>query len=166
MPSAHLVAGLLDFRRLDQLAGGDSRLHRLDARAKVVVTAVFIVCVMSFDRYAVAVLMPFVVFPVAILGQAGLPAGYLARKVAIVVPLALFVAVPNLWFDRTPFGHLGDWNVTGGQVSLVSILARSLLATAAAILLVAVTGFSALCEALERLGMPRALTVQLLFLYR
>lgn len=166
MSGPGLVAGLLDFRRLDVIACGDSPLHRLDARAKVLVAAVFVVCVMSFDRYAVAPLMPYFVFPIAMISWGGLPAGYVARKVALVVPLALVVALPNLWFDREPLLQLGQWTISGGQVSVASILLRSLLATAAAVLLLAVTGFASLCAALERLGMPRSLAVQLLFLYR
>jgi cobalt/nickel transport system permease protein len=166
MSTAHILVGLLDFRRLDVLACGDSSLHRLDARAKVVVTGVFIACVMSFDRYAISALMPFFVFPLAVVASSGLPMGYLLRKVALVLPIALLIGLPNLWFDRAAMLQFGGVTLTGGEVSLASIVLRSLLATAAAVLLVAVTGFTALCAALERLGMPRALAIQLLFLYR
>lgn len=166
MSAPAIVTSLLDFRRLDLLACGDSSLHRLDSRAKVLVTLAFIVCAMSFDRYALAPLIPFLVFPVVTVLRSRLPAGYVARKVALVVPVALLIGLPNLWFDREPMIQLGTVTLTGGQVSLLSILLRSLLAAAAAVLLVAVTGFASLCGALERLGMPRALAVQLLFLYR
>ncbi len=166
MTAAAGVAGLLDFRRLDLLAYGDSPLHRLDPRAKVLVTLVFIVCAMSYDRYALAPLLPFFVFPIAIVTAGGLPVGYVARKVALVLPAALLIGLPNLWFDREPMLQLGGLVISGGQVSLLSIALRALLATAAAVLLVAVTGFSALCGALERLGMPQPLAVQLLFMYR
>ncbi len=166
MSAPAIVTSLLDFRRLDVLAGGDSWLHRLDPRAKVLVTLAFIVCAMSFDRYALAPLMPFFVFPVATMIGGRLPAGYVARKVSLVLPVALLIGLPNLWFDREPMVQLGTVTISGGQVSLLSILLRSLLAAAAAVLLVAVTGFTTLCGALERLGMPRALAVQLLFLYR
>jgi cobalt/nickel transport system permease protein len=43
---------------------------------------------------------------------------------------------------------------------------RFVLTVSAALILVAVTGFHQVCAALERLGMPRALALQLLFLYR
>lgn len=161
-----LVARLLDFRRLDLLAGGESATHRLDARAKIVVTMLFIACAMSFDRHAIAPLMPMFVFPIAVAASSGLPLAYLARKVALVVPIAVLIGLPNLWFEREPALHLGELVLSGGAVSLLSIVLRAVLATAAAIVLVAVTGFPALCEGLERLGAPRALAVQLLFLYR
>lgn len=160
------VAGLLDFRRLDLLATGDSSLHRLDPRAKVIVTLVFIVCAMSYDRYAVASLIPFAVFPIAVIAAARLPIAFLSRKVALVLPVALLIALPNPWFDREVLLQLAGLEFSGGWVSLFSIMLRSLLAAAAAVALVAVTGFPAICGALERMGMPRPLAVQLLFLYR
>jgi cobalt/nickel transport system permease protein len=160
------VAGLLDFRRLDLLATGDSALHRLDARAKVIVTLVFIVCAMSFGRYAVAPLIPFFVFPIAVITAARLPITFLLRKVALVLPVALLIGLPNPWFDREVQVLMGGLEISGGWISLLSIMLRSLLAAAAAIALVAVTGFPAICGALDRMGMPRALAVQLLFLYR
>jgi cobalt/nickel transport system permease protein len=101
------VAGLLDFRRLDLLATGDSSLHRLDPRAKVIVTLVFIICAMSFDRYAVASLIPFAVFPIAVIAAARLPIAFLAQKLALVLPVALLIALPNPWFDREVLLRLG-----------------------------------------------------------
>ena len=42
---------ILDFKRLDTLASGDTTLHRLDPRAKVIVTALFIMAVHPSPRY-------------------------------------------------------------------------------------------------------------------
>jgi cobalt/nickel transport system permease protein len=161
-----VLTSLLDFRRLDLLATGDSALHRLDARAKVLVTLVFIVCTMSFDRHTVASLIPFFAFPMAVVTAARLPIAFLMRKIALVLPVALLIGLPNPWFDREVLVQLGGLQVSGGWISLLSIVLRSLLAAAAAVVLVAVTGFPAICGALERMGMPRSLAVQLLFLYR
>jgi cobalt/nickel transport system permease protein len=166
MSATAAITGLLNFRRLDLLATGNSALHRLDPRAHVTVTLVFIVCAMSFGRYTVAPLLPFFVFPIAVVAMAGLPAAFLARKIALVLPIALLIGLPNPLFDREPLMSLGGIEITGGWISLLSIALRALLAAAAAIVLVAVTGFPAICGALERMGMPRPLAVQLLFLYR
>lgn len=121
---------------------------------------------MSFHRYAVASLIPFFVFPMAVVTAARLPIAFLLRKVALVLPVALLIGLPNPWFDREALLQLGGLEISGGWMSLLSIVLRSLLAAAAAVVLVAVTGFPAICGALERMGMPRSLAVQLLFLYR
>lgn len=166
MSAAGVLQGLLAFRRLDELARGDSPVHRLDARAKVLVTLGYVAVVMSYGRHEVAALVAFAVFPVAVVALGQLPLGWLLRKLAYVLPVALIVGLPNLLFDREVLLHWGGLDITGGGLSVLAIVLRTLLATAAALLLVAVTGMPDLCRALGRLGLPQALVVQLLLLYR
>ncbi|GFO69795.1 cobalt ECF transporter T component CbiQ [Geomonas limicola] len=163
---ASIDAALLDFQRLDRLAAGSSALHRLDPRAKVLVVLVFLVSVISFGRYQLSALLPFFVFPAVLIGCADLPAGYLARKVALVCPFALVVGIFNPLVDTEIMVHLGPVAISGGWLSCASILVRALLTVSAALILVATTGFPAICRALEQLGMPKVFAVQLLFLYR
>jgi cobalt/nickel transport system permease protein len=161
-----LDGAILDFKRLDLLANGDTALHRLDARAKVLVTLVFILSVVSFGRYELAALFPFFVFPAAMVARGNLPAGHIAKKVALLSPFALAVGLFNPLFDREVLVQLGPLGVSGGWISFASIIVRALLTVGAALILIALTGFPAVCQALERLGMPRVFAVQLLFLYR
>jgi cobalt/nickel transport system permease protein len=163
---ASIDAALLDFKRLDRLAAGDSFLHRLDPRAKVLATLVFIVCVVSYDRYRLSALLPFFIFPALTLGQGNLPASYLVRKIALVCPFALAVGIFNPLFDTAVIWSIGPLGISGGWISCASILVRALLTVSAALMLVAVTGFPAICRALEQLGMPGPFAVQLIFLYR
>lgn len=156
----------LDFKRLDLLALRESAIHRLDARAKVLATLFFIVCVVSFDRYALAAMVPFFLFPVVLLTLADLPAGYLLKKVLVVLPFAFLVGMFNPLFDQAPLLQIGPLVIGGGWVSWASIVLRAMLTAGAALILVATTGFPAICAALERLGMPRIFAAQLLFLYR
>lgn len=157
---------MLDFRQLDQLAARDTCIHRLDARAKVLVVLVFIVTVVSFGRYALSAMVPFFLFPVAVVVLADLPAGFIARKVALVIPFAAAIGIFNPLFDQEIHLYLGPFAVSGGWLSCASIVLRAALTVTAAVILVAVTGFTAVCEALERLGMPHPLAVQLLFMHR
>ena len=53
-----------DAKALDRIAYDDSLVHRLDPRAKVVATVVFVVAVASHGKYELSGLMPFVLFPV------------------------------------------------------------------------------------------------------
>jgi len=163
---ASIEGTMLDFRRLDQLAAGHTALHRLDARAKVLTTLAFVLAVVSFGRYALAALLPFFLYPVAVLSLGDLPAGYFARKVALILPFALAVGMLNPLFDREVMVRLGPIGVTGGWISCASIVVRAALTVSAALVLVGVTGFPEICRAMERLGAPQAFTVQLLFLYR
>jgi len=163
---ASIHSAVLDLKRLDLLANGNSTIHRLDARAKVLVTVVFILCVVSYNRYELAALFPFFIFPVVMISLAGLPTAFILRKIILLCPFVLAVGIFNPVFDREILLQLGPLGISGGWISFASILARSVLTVGAAFILVGVTGFTAVCQALERLGMPQVFAVQLLFLYR
>jgi cobalt/nickel transport system permease protein len=155
-----------DIGHLDNLAEADTPLHRLDPRAKILTTAVFVVSVVSFDKYEITGLFPFFIFPAVLVGLGNLPLGFLLRKLLLVSPFVLFIGIFNPWLDRTVLFQLGSVGITGGWVSFLSLLLRFTLTVSAALLLIASTGFTTMCMGLEKLGSPRIFTVQLLLLYR
>ena len=159
-------AAVIDLKRLELLADGNSPVHALDARVKVLVTFLFIVSVVSFGRYELVRLLPFFIFPALLIILSGLPARYLVRKIAFICPFVLMVGLFNPVFDRTVMYQYSQIGISGGWISLASLLIRSLLTVGAAFILIGTTGFTAVCQALERLGTPQIFTVQLLFLHR
>ncbi len=161
-----LNARFLDIRYLDTLAGGGSFLHRLDPRAKLIATLGFIVAVVSFDKYALSGLIPFCIFPIILIALGGLPAGYIFKKVLLVAPFAVLVAVFNPLIDSRVMVHIGPLGISGGWVSFFSILLRFVLTVTSALVLISLTGFNAVCLALAKFGMPRPFVVQLLFFFR
>lgn len=166
MSPGAIFGSLLDLRQLDLLASGDSALHRLDPRVKLLAAFGFILTVVSFDRYALSGLLPFFFIPLAVCAMAGLPAWLVVRKALLVLPFALLIGAANPLLDQTVQLQLGTVGISGGWLSFASIVVRALLSAVAAILLVAVTGIPAVGYALGRLGAPQALVVQLLFMYR
>lgn len=161
-----LEEGIYDLGRLDRLSLGDTAVHQLDPRAKVITTLVFLVCVVSFGPYQLLPMLPFVLFPVVLAAEADLPLGFLLRKLLAVAPFAVAVGIFNPLLDRETFMTLGGLAISGGWVSYLSILMRFFLTTIAALVLIATTSFAGVCQALGRLGMPDVLVTQLLLLYR
>lgn len=161
-----LEASYSDLGRLDRLAYRDTPVHRLDPRAKVVATFLFVVAVVSFPRYEVLSLLPFFLFPVLTAALGDIPAGFIAGKVARVSPFALLVGVFNPVFDTATVAIVPGVSVSAGWVSLLSILVKFALTISAALLLIATTSFPGICRGLRRLGMPSLFVSQLLFLYR
>lgn len=156
----------IEIGRLDELGRLDTPAHRLDARAKIVTTLIFIITVMSFPRYEVSALMPFFIYPFALMALGRIPAGYVFRKVLLAAPFALVIGIFNPIFDSQPVRAIGPVIISGGWLSFASIMIRFTLTVSAALTLVACTGMHRLAAGLERLGVPQAFVVQLLFLYR
>jgi cobalt/nickel transport system permease protein len=163
---ANIAGEFFDFKLLDRLAAGETAIHRLDPRAKVLVTIIFIIAVVSFGKYDLFALFPYFVFPAAMIAAGNLPARYIAKKVLLLTPFVLLIGIFNPLFDREVLVRIGPLGISGGWISCSSIVVRTMLTLGAALVLAGVTGFPAICGALERMGMPNAFAVQLLFLYR
>jgi len=136
---AKIESSFFDIRTLDTLSCRDSPLHRVDPRVKCLVTMAFVVAVMSFDKYAVSRLLPFAVYPVALIASGGLPAGYLLRKVLLAAPFALLVGVFNPVWDTEVLWRAGPVGISGGWISFASIMVRFVLTVSAALILIAST---------------------------
>ncbi|MDD5173665.1 MAG: cobalt ECF transporter T component CbiQ [Candidatus Omnitrophica bacterium] len=158
--------GYFDVGYMDTLAAGDSPLHRIDPRVKLITTVVFIATVVSFNKYTVTGLIPFFSFPIILIILGGIPSGYILKKVLLISPFAILVGIFNPVFDRSVVYHIGSIGISGGWVSFISILLRFALTVTSALVLVALTGFNSVCLALEKFGVPKPFIVQLLFLYR
>ena len=63
---------------LEQLAAGDTVIHRVRPLPKLLVTLVYLVCVLSLDRRAPARLSPFLFYPATVMALAVLTAGGLS----------------------------------------------------------------------------------------
>ncbi len=163
---AAIESALLQTGRLDTLARQDTAVHRIDPRAKVITTACFVLLVVSFDKYTVAAMIPFLVYPLALLTVGRVPPGFVLTRLALVSPFAVVIGVFNPLIDHEPMVRLGPVVITGGWLSFASILLRFLLTLSAALLLIATTGFNRVCLALERFRVPPVFVVQLLLLYR
>ncbi len=141
-------------------------IHRIDPRAKVITTIVFIITIVSSGKYEISSLLPFFFFPAVMVSMGGLPVRYIARKILLLSPFIIFVGIFNPMFDTAPFINIGNFTVSGGWVSFISIIIRFVLTVGAAFILIATTGFSEVCMACEKLGLPKVFAVQMLFLYR
>ena len=130
---------------LETLSYQSTPIHRLDPRVKLLTTMVFIVAVVSFPKYAVGSLMPFMLYPVALIALGNLPVGFLGKKILIAAPFAFFIGIFNPLLDRQVMAHLGPLAISGGWVSFASIMLRFVLTVSAALILVAVTGFHQVC---------------------
>ncbi|XOQ44580.1 MAG: cobalt ECF transporter T component CbiQ [Clostridium sp.] len=151
---------------LEQLASGNTIIHRIHPLAKLAATAVFLVCLVSFGRYAVWQLMPYLFYPAVVLALAEVPYRLIFRRTLVAVPFCLFAGISNLYLDRVELWRFGSITISAGAVSLMSILMRTILCVAAVLSLVAVTPFIQLTDQLRRLRIPNIFVVLFEMTYR
>lgn len=151
---------------LDRLSYADTFVHRLDPRAKLVTTLLFLFTVVSFPKYEVVALLPFFLFPVVLLALGEIPVGFVLRKIAIVSPFAVCIGIFNPLLDAVQVTIAPGLTISAGWLSFLSILIKFVLTVSAALLLIATTSFPTVCHALRQIGVPSLFVSQLLFLYR
>ncbi|MBF0192017.1 MAG: cobalt ECF transporter T component CbiQ, partial [Magnetococcales bacterium] len=141
-------------------------VHRLEPRAKLLVTTIFLLCIVSFDPHTVGGLLPFLFFPLVLVTRAGVPPRWVLRRLLVLAPFPLLVGLFNPLLDTQPMTLTDGWLIGGGWFSWLSILLRFVLAVSALLALVATTSLPDLGRAAERLGTPRIFVTQILLLYR
>ena len=155
----------------DRYHHGQSPLHSLDPRIKVIVTIGFILSnALLPDGAWIAFLLAwsFIIFANV---MSGLGVGFTFKRSFIAFPFALaaitvLFSIPGR--PVTSFQFL-MWDLTitdAGFLRFISIVIRSWLSVQMAILLVAVTEFPKIIHALTHLRVPTILTVIISFLYR
>lgn len=157
---------LRELHEMDALAAGKSPLHALCPLAKLLSTIAYIAVTVSFGKYDLARLAPLLLWVVALYQLAGIPVGKCFRKLRFVLPLVLAVGLFNPLFDRAPMLVLGGVAVSGGVVSMLTMMAKGTLCLMASFLLMATTRIDALCAALRRLHVPGLFLSLLLLTYR
>ncbi|MEG1426427.1 MAG: cobalt ECF transporter T component CbiQ [Oscillospiraceae bacterium] len=151
---------------LELLSGGQSGIHRLHPLVKILGVLTYIVAVVSFDRYALSQLVPYIFFPVLLMALAEIPYSMILKRTMIALPFCLFAGFSNLIVNTTPVLRFGGVTVSAGLLSLIAIVFRTLLSVSAVLILVAVTPFSELTAQLRRFHVPRILVMLLEMTYR
>ncbi|MDF2569575.1 MAG: ecfT 5 [Sporomusa sp.] len=161
-----IEANWIDLRYLDTLAMKRTFIHQLNPTVKLLAALIFILTVTSFPKYEITGLLPFFFFPAALISLGDLPTGPILKRLLLVAPFVVFVGIFNPLLDHTPVATIGSFVITGGWISFISITLRLCLTVTTALILVATTGIDALGSALLRIGVPKIIVVQLLFMYR
>ena len=146
-----LEKAIYELNRMEWTAGQSSPLHALDARAKLLVTLLFLVTVLSLPLADLSSLILFIVYPILSCSMAGIRYGNIVKRSLIVLPFILFIGIFNPILDRQVVFYWGSIGITSGWISFFSILIRGLVCVQAVFILILTTGFYNLCSGMRLL---------------
>lgn len=152
----------------DRYLARTSAVHRLDPRVKVVATLAFILSVALLPDGAWGLYAGALAVLLVVAAAARLSPWLVARRSLVGLPfllaaLTVLFSVPGrvVWA-----GPLGLEVTDAGLIRFGSIVARSLISIAAAVLLTATTRFPDILHALRHLKVPAVLVAIIGFMYR
>jgi cobalt/nickel transport system permease protein len=152
-------------RLLDDLARKETTIHKIHPLVKLLTTLVYVTAVVSYGKYEISSLLPYVFYPVLIFAFAELPLVPIMKRVLLVQPLIIGIGILNPVFDNYTV-MLSGMAISRGWITFLSILIKSGLTVTVSILLIATTGMDKLALALRMLRIPKIFVLQLLLTYR
>lgn len=155
-----------ELRGMDDLAALDSPVHRLSPLTKLIVTLVYIVVTASFHKYDLTGLFVMVIFPVVGYQFSFIPVKTCFQKLRMILPLICAVGLFNPLLDRDTLFCWGSFGVSGGVISMLTLMMKGCFCLMASFLLAATTPIEEICYALRRIHVPKLLTSLLLLTFR
>ena len=155
-----------ELAEMDEMAVRSSPVHALHPLSKLIATVIYILVTLSFDKYDLSGLVPMVLWPVLLFQLSGIEVRSCFYKLRIVLPLVMAVGLFNPFFDKTVVLQLGSLPVTGGVISMLTLMLKGVFCLMASFLLMATTPIDNLCAALRMLHVPKLLVTLLLLTYR
>lgn len=149
-----IVDSIYNIRLLDDLARKDTVIHRIHPVSNLLATFMYLIVVVSFNRYEISGLLPFVIYPMVIILLAELPAMLILKRLLMVEPLIIGIGILNPLFDPR------------GWITFASIMIKSALTVTTCLALVSTTGMDKIAQALRTLRVPNIFVLQLLLTFR
>ncbi len=146
---------LNELRDMDELASGNSPMHKLHPLVKLIVTIAYIYCVVSFSKYNLTGLFIMLIYPVLAFNIAGIKISTCFYKLRLVLPLVLMVGIFNPLIDGK-----------AGVTSMITLMMKGTFSLMASFIMVATTPIDGLCAALRKIHVPSILVTLLLLTYR
>ena len=155
-----------EIQSLESLSKQDVWVNRIHPLSKLCLTVFYIAITVSFHKYDLFGLLAMAVYPVVFFMIADLSFGEALRRLRVVLPLVMIMGVLNPFFDKTVIVTLGRVNVTGGVISMITLMIKAVFTVLAGYLLIATTSIEDICYALRVIHVPKIFVIVVLLIYR
>ena len=143
--------------------GAESKIH---PAARLFVCVLFIVLTVSFQRYDLwgLLAMSLYIIITGIWEDISFRRGF--GRLRVIFLFLLFLGIANPFLDREVITHLGGLEITGGMISMATLLIKGILAVYGAYFLLMTTGIDGICLALRTFRVPAGGVTVILLIYR
>ena len=155
-----------EIQSLESLSKQDVWVNRIHPLSKLCLTVFYIAITVSFHKYDLFGLIAMVFYPVVVFMVADLSFGDALRRLRVVLPLVMIMGVLNPFFDKTIILTVGNVRISGGVISMITLMIKAILTVLAGYLLIATTSIEDICYALRLIHVPKVFVIVVLLIYR
>ncbi len=157
---------IFEIHEVDEMSQKNTVINQIHPLVKLIITLIYIGIVVSYHKYDLFGLIPLFIYPLIVFNLAEIKMIKCLKKLRMVLPIVCMVGILNPFFDHTYMVEIGDIVITGGMISMLTLIIKGIYTLMASFLLIATTGIEKICYALKRLKVPPFITTQLLLSYR
>ena len=157
---------LNELQTLESVSKEDRWLNRLHPLCKLSLTVFYIAVTVSFHKYDFSGLFSMILYPAAVFMIGDLSFADALRRLKAVLPFVCILGILNPFFDRTALLSIGNITVSGGVVSMLTLMLKAVFTVLAGYLLIASTPIEQICRALRMLRVPKIFVTVVLLIYR
>lgn len=161
-----IKTALYEINFIDNLSRRNHWINSIHPMVKLIVTVVYIITVVSTDKYNLAGLLLMGVYPIVIFILGELSFIDSIKRLRFIIPFVFIVGIFNPFFDKKILFNLGEITITTGMISMVTLILKGFFSILASYLLIATTSIEKICYALRLLQIPEVIVTQVLLTYR
>ncbi|WP_300382782.1 cobalt ECF transporter T component CbiQ [Clostridium sp.] len=161
-----LKSSIYEINCMNNLASEDKWVNNIHPLVKLIITITYISFVVSFHKYDITEIIGMVIYPIVIFITGYISFKDSLRRLRLVLPLVCFVGIFNPFFDRDILMKLNGVNISGGTISMITLMIKGILTVLASYLLIATTTIEKICYAMSLIHIPKIFVTQILFIYR
>ncbi len=147
-----------EIRAIDELAAESSPIHDLPPLIKLLLTILYIVLTVSFGKYDITGLFVMALFPLIGYQLSFISVSECFYRLRIVLPIVCAVGIANPFFDREILLYIGGIGISGGVISMLTLMMKGVFSLMMSFLLVATTPIEDICRALRQLHLPKLMS--------
>ncbi len=147
-------------------AGRQGRAEAVHPLARLLVALWYAVAVVSFDRYDIAGLSGMLPYLLIFGIWDGISVKDMAGRIFPVLVLTGIAGAANPFLDREVYWRIGQNGVTGGMISMATLMLKGIFCAASSYLLMWEIGMEGICYSLRCLHVPKEFVTALLLIYR
>lgn len=163
---SNFTDSIYKIKSIDTLGKKDTVIHRINPLSKLIVTIIYILTILSFNKYSVINILPLILYQIVIICLGDVPFSLIIKLTLVGIPFIFGIGIFNVIFDKTIFFRLGKLIITAGLISFISIIIKGILTITSGVLLICTTCIEDLAKSLRRIGIPKIFVSQILFTYR
>lgn len=157
---------ILTVHKIDRSGKKDKFVNNIHPVVKVLLTILYIVLLMSINKYNLITTLAMSLYILLLSIIADISIVEMFRKFKVIFGLLFIVAIFNPFFDTQILGYIGLVPITGGIISMITLVLKGYFAVISSLILIYTTTIENICMALKMLHVPNILITIVMLTYR